>query len=80
MNKLLLFFSLSLSFISFSQEIFVYKSGGKIVQNGVVVSPNKVREILSTNQQALEIYNAARVKKTFGNILLTAGLVLRDLV
>ena len=76
MNKLLLFFSLSLSFTSFSQEIFVYKSGGKILQNGVVVPPNKVREILSTNQHALEIYNAGRVKKTFGNILLTGGLVL----
>ena len=51
MNKLLLFLSLSLSFTSFSQEIFVYKSGGEILQNGVVVPPNKVREILSTNQQ-----------------------------
>ena len=80
MNKLLLFFLLSLSFTSFSQEIFVYKSGGEILQNGVVVPPNKVREILSTNQQALEIYNAGRVKKTFGNILLTGGIILGDLV
>lgn len=62
------------SLFSFSQQL-TYKSGGKIIDmNNNKMAPDEVRELLSSKPNLLELYNAGRIKKTVGNILLFSGL------
>lgn len=74
MKNLILVFVFFLSGVSFCQENFTFKSGGRIIQNRNVLSTEKVREILVNNQPALDLYEAGRNKKTIGNILLYGGI------
>ena len=73
MKKLILIAILFVAFSGFSQELYTFKKGGRITQNGNIILPEKVREILFNNQSALNLYEAGRNKKTIGNILLWGG-------
>ena len=76
MRKVLLLLVSIISFVSNAQNIYKFEKKGRITENGVVLSPSKVRDVLANNQAALQVYNNGRSKKTFGNVLLTTGLVL----
>lgn len=60
----------------FSQEdALIFKSGGRVFNsNNQKISPHDMRSILSTNSEALKLYNAGRLKKTIGNTLFWGGL------
>ena len=60
----------------FSQNVYTFGNGGKVLENGIKISPEKVREILANNQTALDLYEAGRNKKTIGNVLLPGGFAL----
>lgn len=74
-----LFFSfifLISSIIVFSQDnALKYKSGGRVFNsNDQRLTSTQMRELLTTNSEALKLYNAGRAKKTVGNILFWGGL------
>ncbi len=73
MKKLILIVVLFVAFSGFSQELYTFKNGGRITQNGKVISPERIREILVNNQSALNLYEAGRNKKTIGSMLLWGG-------
>lgn len=73
MKKTLTLLIFIFSFSVFSQNLYTFKRGGKILQNEINIKPNDVRELLSSNQEALKLYEAGRSKKTIGNIFLIAG-------
>ncbi|RAR48498.1 hypothetical protein [Flavobacterium lacus] len=67
---------LFLSTLTFSQQL-VYKGNGKISDsNGIKLSPDEVRNIISTNPSLLNLYNEGREKKTIGNVMLIGGATL----
>jgi hypothetical protein len=75
MKKIILIITLLFTFLSFSQNIYTFKSGGRILENGKLISPTEIRELIRNNKEALEVYNSGRNKKTFGNVLLYGGIV-----
>lgn len=76
MRKLFLVFSSLFCLMALSQETYVYKGNGNVLNNkGEVVSPAEMRSLLFDNAKALELYNAGRSKKTVGNILLYGSAV-----
>lgn len=60
----------------FSQNVYTFGNGGKVLENGIKISPEKVREIFTNSQQVTDLYDAGRTKKTVGNILLWDGFAL----
>jgi hypothetical protein len=74
MKKIILVITILFTFLSFSQNNYTFKRGGKILENEKLISPLEVRELLKKNQEALEVYNSGRNKKTFGNTLLYGGI------
>jgi hypothetical protein len=75
MKKLVLLLVFLLSLSSFSQDVFKFKSRGRVLQNEKIISPTDFRAQFNYNQQIIDLYDAGRNKKTFGNILLYGGLV-----
>lgn len=73
--KSILFFFLLAPIFCFSQNDYFFKEGGRVVQNGKIISTEKVRELLVNNQKALDLYNSGRTKKTAGNLLLYGSIV-----
>ncbi len=74
MNKLIVVFAMLFALSSFSQEVFKFKSGGRILQNDKIISPTDIRAQFNYNQQIIDLYDAGRSKKTFGNVLLYGGI------
>lgn len=74
MKKTILFLLIILPLISFSQETFTFKSGGRVLQDNIKISPTNVREQFNYNKQIYDLYNAGRTKKTVGNVLLYGGI------
>ena len=69
---LLLFFCI----LQFHSQKLVYKSNGNILNNeNQQLSPDQVRKLLKDNQKSLANYNAGRLKKTIGNVLIVSGSV-----
>jgi hypothetical protein len=74
MKKLFFTLLIIVPFISFAQDTYTFKSGGRIFQNDREIAPDAVRGMLLRNQPALALYEAGRTKKTLGNVLLYGGL------
>lgn len=54
---------------------FTYGAGGTIYNSeGKKVTPTDVRTFMRDNPEALQLYNAGRSKKTFGNTFFYGGL------
>ena len=71
-----------ISSINYSQQL-VYKENGNISDiNGIKLSPDEVRNIISANQSLVDLYNEGREKKTFGNVMLIGGaaFIVTDLI
>ena len=74
MKKVILLLIVILPLISFSQETFTFKSGGRVLQDNIKISPTAVRDQFNANKQISDLYNAGRTKKTVGNVLLYGGI------
>lgn len=57
------------------QDLYSFKSGGRISYKGEIIEPTDVRNAFADNKTALELYNTGRSKKTWGNILLYSGIM-----
>lgn len=76
MKKILILFLFIISFEAYAQDLLTVKGGGNVFNSrGVKMDPDQVRELLVNNQEALNLYNAGRSKKTVGNILLYGGTI-----
>lgn len=74
-KKLILSICLLTCLNVFSQETYVYKGNGRVLDSkGTEVSPEQMRSLLADNVKALELYNAGRSKKTLGNVMIIGGL------
>lgn len=74
MKKLFFSVLLILPLFMFSQEVYTFKSGGRVFENSIKLNPLQVREKFAVNVDVLKLYNAGRTKKTVGNILLFGGI------
>ena len=74
MNKIILGFILIFTTITFAQQL-TYRSGGAVnISYNTHLNADEVREVLKDNEKALELYNAGRRRKTWGNVLFYDGL------
>ena len=73
MKNIFLVLTLLVTSVTFCQETYTMKSGGRIFNsNGERLNSITVAERF--NPEALELYKAGRTKKTVGNILFWGGL------
>lgn len=72
---------LVMTMAGFSQQL-TYRSGGTVYEGENKLSSDQVRSVLSSNREALSLYNAGRNKKTWGNVLFYGGtsLVVANLI
>ncbi|MEC4003245.1 hypothetical protein OX283_001135 [Flavobacterium sp. SUN052] len=76
MKHLIAFLFLLTSFFCFSQDALTFKSTSRVFNsNNVKLSPAEVRNLFSSNPEALRLYNSGKTKQTLGNILLYGGSV-----
>ena len=76
MKKIICLLVTLLSITGFSQEVYKFKSGGRVFDSkNQKISPEEVRGLLANNDEALDLYEDGRNKKTFGNILLYGRFV-----
>ena len=62
------------SIASISQGVYTIKGGGNVIKNGQPITPLEVRAQFENNQKILNLYNAGRNKKTYGNVCLYGGV------
>lgn len=75
MKHLILFILLTSSFFCFSQDVLTFKSTSRVFNSdNVKLSSTEVRDLFTTNPEALKLYNVGMTKKTIGNILLYGGI------
>ena len=60
--------------VSFSQETYIFKSGGHIFENNERLNSIEVNKKFSSNSEILKLYNNGRNRKTAGNLLLWGGI------
>lgn len=60
--------------VSFSQETYIFKSGGRIFENNERLNSIEVNKKFSSNSEILKLYNNGRNRKTAGNLLLWGGI------
>jgi hypothetical protein len=74
MKTLLLTISLMLTSILFSQEITTENK--KYLVEGVHVYKHEIKNVLAANPAALNLYNKAKRKETWGGVLIGSGIAL----
>ncbi|WP_395065737.1 hypothetical protein [Flavobacterium sp.] len=75
MKKSVLLLLLILPLLSFSQDVLTFKSTSRVFNSdNKKLTSSEVRDLFSTNPEALRLYNSGMTKKTIGNILLYGGL------
>ena len=74
MKKIIFQFIIAIPLCMFSQDNYTFKNGGKVLLNNNRIYPSEIRSKFSSNQEIVETYDAGRLKKTFGNVLLYSGL------
>ena len=60
--------------VSFSQETYTFKNGGRIFENNERLNSIEVNKKFSSNSEILKLYNNGRNRKTAGNLLLWGGI------
>jgi hypothetical protein len=60
--------------VSFSQETYTFKSGGRVFENNERLNSIEVNKKFSSNSEILKLYNNGRNRKTAGNLLLWSGI------
>ena len=74
MKTLLLSITLMLTSLIFSQEITVENK--KYMVEGVHVYKHEIKNVLAANPDALNLYNKANRKETWGGVLIGSGIAL----
>lgn len=74
MKKYILLFIIAIPFCMFSQDNYTFKNGGKVLLNNNRIYPSEIRYKFSSNPAIVATYDAGRLKKTFGTVLLYGGL------
>jgi hypothetical protein len=74
MKTLLLTISLLLTSLLFSQEITTENK--KYMVDGVHVYKHEIKNVLAANPEALNLYNKAKRKETWGGVLIGSGIAL----
>jgi len=74
MKNLLLTISLMLTSLLFSQEITTENK--KYMVEGVHVYKHEIKNVLAANPAALNLYNKAKRKETWGGVLIGGGVAL----
>lgn len=72
--KNLIFAFLFISSLSFSQEIYTFRSGGRVFENKERLNSIEVNKKFAANSEILKLYNNGRNRKTAGNLLLWGGI------
>jgi hypothetical protein len=57
-----------------AQEVYTANNNGKVFLNQEKIDSEKVRALMANNTEALKLYDAGLMKKSFGNILLYGGM------
>ena len=60
--------------VSFSQETYTFKNGGRVFENGEKINSSEIEAYFGHKPEILSLYKAGRTKKTVGNILLYGGI------
>jgi|688.fasta_scaffold741900_2 hypothetical protein len=60
--------------VSFSQETYTFKNGGRVFENNERLNSIEVNKKFSSNSEILKLYNNGRNRKTAGNLLLWGGI------
>jgi hypothetical protein len=60
--------------VSFSQEIYTFKSGGRVFENGKKINSSEIATYFGHKPEILSLYKAGKTKKTVGNIFLYGGI------
>ena len=72
--KILIFAFLFFTSLSFSQETYTYKSGGRVFENGKKLTLSDIENYFGHKPEILKLYNKGLNKKNTGNIFFYAGL------
>lgn len=62
--------------VSFSQETYTFKNGGRVFENGKKINSSEIEAYFGHKPEILSLYKAGRTKKTVGNILLLNGVAM----
>lgn len=60
--------------VSFSQETYTFKNGGRVFENGKKINSTEIETYFGHKPEIINLYKAGRTKKTVGNILLYGGI------
>ena len=75
MKKITLLFLLVFPLFSYCQDTLTYKGNGRVFNSSQQkLSSENVRSLISSNNEALRLYNSGKTKQTVGNILLYGGI------
>lgn len=72
--KNLIFAFLFISSLSFSQETYTFKSGGRVFENNKRIKTQEIETYFGHKPEIVNLYKAGRTKKTVGNIFLYGGI------
>ncbi len=72
--KILIFAFLFISTLSFSQETYTFKSGGRVFENNKRIKTQEIETYFGHQPEIVNLYKAGRTKKTIGNIFLYGGI------
>ncbi len=73
--KKILFIFLFISYYAISQETYIYKSGGRIYENGKKINSEYIEIAHGHNNEIMKYYKSGKTKKNLGNILFYGGLI-----
>lgn len=72
--KILIFAFLFISSLSFSQDVYTFKSGGRVFENNKRIKTQEIEAYFAHKPEIVNLYKAGRTKKTVGNIFLYGGI------
>lgn len=72
--KNLIFVFLFISSLSYSQEIYTFKSGGRVFENSLKINARQIETYFDHKPEIMKLYKAGKRKKTIGNIFLYGGI------
>lgn len=72
--KNLIFTLLFISSLSFSQEIYTFKSRGRVYENGKRIYSTEIETYFGHKPEIIKLYNNGMNKKHIGNLLIWTGI------
>ncbi len=72
--KNLIFTLLFVSSLSFSQEIYTFKSRGRVYENGKRIYSTEIETYFGHKPEIIKLYTSGMTKKNVGNLLIWTGI------